>query len=49
MDVFKLRDRLVEDYSAYVRSFITIHDERIRERVDTDLDTGLLWPRLRSG
>src|SRR5438552_3232803 len=44
MDVFKLRDRLVEDYSAYVRSFITIRDERISERVDADLDSGLLWP-----
>jgi hypothetical protein len=29
MDVFKLRDRLVEDYSAYVRIFMTIRDDRI--------------------
>lgn len=44
MNVFDFRDRLVADYSAYVTSFISIRDPRIRERVDQDLAEGLLWP-----
>ena len=28
MDVFQLRNRLVEDYSSYIRSFIQIRDEK---------------------
>jgi ATP-dependent helicase YprA (DUF1998 family) len=44
MDVFKLRDRLIQDYGDYVRSFIQICDERIRDHVDRTLSGGLLWP-----
>ena len=44
MNVFNFRDRLVADYAAYVTSFISIRDSRIRERVDQDLAEGLLWP-----
>ena len=44
MDVFKLRDELIGDYSTYIKSFIQINDQRIRDRVDKDLDNGLLWP-----
>src|SRR5690606_15915277 len=44
MNVFDFRDRLIADYVAYVTSFISIRDPRIRERVDQDLAEGLLWP-----
>ena len=44
MDVFKLRDELIGDYSSYIKSFIQINDERIRNKVDEELDNGLLWP-----
>jgi len=44
MDVFKLRDRLVKDYSSYVRSFINIRDNRIRDLVERKLQEGVLWP-----
>jgi len=44
LKVFELRDRLVNEYSAYTRSFITIADDRIREHVDRELREGLLWP-----
>lgn len=44
MNAFELRDRLVEDYARYTRSFIKIKDERIAERVDGALDAGELWP-----
>lgn len=44
MDVFSLRDRLIDDYADYVRSFIEIRDPRIREQVQRELDAGRLWP-----
>jgi ATP-dependent helicase YprA (DUF1998 family) len=44
MDVFRLRDRLVEEYSDYIRSFIQISDDRIREKVRQELESGALWP-----
>lgn len=44
MNVFRLRDRLVADYSTYVRSFVEILDARIRSHVDQELRAGRLWP-----
>jgi ATP-dependent helicase YprA (DUF1998 family)/very-short-patch-repair endonuclease len=44
VDVFNLRQRLVDDYADFTRSFINIRDERISSRVDEVLTQGLLWP-----
>jgi hypothetical protein len=44
MDIFEFRHQLVNDYAAYVKSFITIRDPRIREYVEWSLDAGSLWP-----
>ena len=44
MDVFDLRERLVNNYASYVRSFIKIRDERIGETVERKLREGALWP-----
>lgn len=44
MNVFDLRNQLVDDYKTYVSSFIQIRDNRIREHVDEQLKSGLLWP-----
>jgi len=44
MDVFDLRQRLVDDYQSYTRSFIKIRDPRIREHVDHALGAGAFWP-----
>ena len=44
MDVFKLRNRLIEDYSAYIESFISIQDDRISRKVEAELSAGALWP-----
>ena len=44
MNIFDFRDRLVGDYANYVRSFITIQDDRIQDRVNAELEEGLLWP-----
>jgi len=44
VDVFKIRGRLIEDYAAYVRSFIEIADPRVRSLVTGAFDEGTLWP-----
>jgi ATP-dependent helicase YprA (DUF1998 family)/very-short-patch-repair endonuclease len=44
MNVFELRERLVQDYADFTRSFVVIRDERIAEQVDRELEEGLLWP-----
>ena len=44
MDVFDLRQRLVDDYQRYTRSFITIRDPRISAYVDQALGAGTFWP-----
>jgi hypothetical protein len=44
MDVFELRDRVIADYSSYVRSFLTIKDHDIATVVWDSIDQGLLWP-----
>jgi hypothetical protein len=44
MDVFGLRDRVIGDYTDYVRSFIRIKDPRIARYVDEQLGQGRLWP-----
>ena len=40
MDVFDLRERLVDDYADYTRSFVNIRDERIDEHVEQELEGG---------
>jgi len=44
MNVFSLRDRVIEDYCVYVQSFLRIADPRIAEFVASRLDEGALWP-----
>ncbi|MBW2032151.1 MAG: DEAD/DEAH box helicase [Deltaproteobacteria bacterium] len=44
MDIFGLRNRLVQDYSNYIQSFIQIQDARVRKYVDENIENGLLWP-----
>src|ERR1700730_5169885 len=49
MDVFALRDQVVDDYRRYVTSFMVLRDHRVRERVDAALAEGRLWPEPRIG
>jgi len=44
MNVFEMRNRLVSDYHAFVRSFVDIADERVKQVVDEALASGILWP-----
>ncbi len=44
MDVFKLREYVVDEYRSYVESFVNVHDERLAAYVRQRLDGGELWP-----
>lgn len=44
MDVFALRNGLIDAYREYATSFMRFRDPRILERVDEALDEGKLWP-----
>ena len=44
MDIFHVRDRLVEDYREFTGSFVDIHDKAIREHVADRMANGYQWP-----
>ena len=49
MDVFELRDRLVDRYRRYATSFLGISDERVNGFVREALDEQRLWPAPQIG
>jgi ATP-dependent helicase YprA (DUF1998 family) len=44
MDVFRVRDRLIEDYRDFTGSFVDIHDKSIGEHVRERMARGYQWP-----
>lgn len=44
MDVFALRESLIEQYSAFARSFTEIRANDIRDQVEQEYDKGRFWP-----
>src|SRR5689334_13236975 len=44
VDVFDVRDQLVEDYKAFTTSFVEVHDERLKQHVADQLERGDQWP-----
>lgn len=44
MDVFALRNRLVEDYSAFARSFTKIRAGDLKSGIDAAYGSGRYWP-----
>jgi superfamily II DNA/RNA helicase len=44
MDVFRVRDRLIDDYRDFTGSFVDIHDKAIREHVAERMARGYQWP-----
>jgi hypothetical protein len=43
-DVFQLRERLIEEYGIFSRSFTHIAAIDIRDEVDREYDAGRYWP-----
>ena len=44
MNVFSLRDHLIQDYQGYISSFIQVREPNLRSFVDRKLGEGVLWP-----
>jgi len=44
MDIFDFRRKLIDDYAAYTRSFITVREPNLRQFVQEQLEAGVLWP-----
>ncbi|MGI8450658.1 MAG: DEAD/DEAH box helicase [Streptosporangiaceae bacterium] len=44
MDVFRVRDRLIDDYRDFTGSFVGIHDKIIRGHVAERMARGYQWP-----
>src|ERR1039457_2795204 len=44
MDVFRVRDRLIDDYRDFTGSFVDIHDKNIRDHVVERMAQGYQWP-----
>src|SRR3954447_26560874 len=44
MDVFTFRDRLVDEYQRFTRSFVTIRAADIKRHVDGEYDAERFWP-----
>jgi hypothetical protein len=46
LDVFELRDRVVGEYRDYFESFVNILDQRVEDRVRTELPPAGRGPTL---
>ena len=44
MNVFNFRNQIIQDYSGYVSSFISITQPRLKDFVDGCFKSGSLWP-----
>src|SRR4051794_35933727 len=44
MDVFRLRQQVVAEYSEYIKSFLNILDQDIYQFVEQELAKSVLWP-----
>ena len=44
LDIFNLRDEVIDDYRDYIKSFLKIRDNRVEAFVDQELEQGQLWP-----
>jgi len=44
MNVFQTHDKVISDYSEYIRSFLKISDPYIKNIVEKELGQGKLWP-----
>jgi ATP-dependent helicase YprA (DUF1998 family) len=44
MDIFRVRDLLIDDYREFTGSFVEILDPRIRQHVDERMARGYQWP-----
>lgn len=44
MNIFNLHSGIIDDYKSYIESFLSIKDERIKQKVNEEISKGHLWP-----
>lgn len=44
MNIFNVHNQIISDYKSYINSFLLIKDEKIKIKVEKELEEGLLWP-----
>lgn len=44
MNIFDTHQEIIGEYKSFVKGFINIKDDKIRAKVDAELDGGKLWP-----
>ncbi|MFC6619270.1 DEAD/DEAH box helicase [Deinococcus radiophilus] len=44
MNIFELRQEVIDQYASYVSSFVHIRDRDIRDYVDGQMQSGVFWP-----
>ena len=44
MDAFGVLDGVLADYQSFVNGFLNIKDDRVRQKVEKEIEDGLLWP-----
>jgi hypothetical protein len=44
LDIFHLRDEVINDYRQYIESFLKIRDDKVKTFVHQELERGELWP-----
>jgi hypothetical protein len=44
VDAFGVLNEVLGDYRSFVTGFLNIQDDRVCAKVDTEIESGLLWP-----
>tara|TARA_R110002111_G_scaffold214166_4_gene277163 strand:- start:4873 stop:10086 length:5214 start_codon:yes stop_codon:yes gene_type:complete len=44
MNIFKVHNQIISDYKSYIKSFLLIKDDRVKDVVIQELNEGKLWP-----
>ncbi len=44
LDIFQLRQEIIDNYRLYIDSFLKINDHKVESFVKQELDKGYLWP-----
>jgi len=44
VDAFGVLEKVVDDYRSFVSGFLNIRDPQVKEKVETEIENGLLWP-----
>lgn len=44
MDAFGVLGKVLDDYQSFVSGFLNIKDPQVKQKVETEIENGLLWP-----